>query len=128
MTGSPRHTYPHPQESSYRPHRSRGHRVRLSLCRAYTRLSKFFRIPFFYASKKFLGSVPKVRPYRGDKDPVYQKLLAVQGWALRAENLLYQEEVNRVKLLSALFALKDAACNAIAEVCRDPEVSNKGGQ
>jgi len=55
-------------------------------------------------------------------------LLAVQGWALRAENLLYQEEVDRVKLLSALFLVKDAACQAIAEVCRNPEFSNKGGQ
>jgi len=72
--------------------------------------------------------MPKVHPYCADKDPVYQKLLAVQGWALRAENLLYQEEVNRVKLLSALFALKNAACEAIAEVCRNPEVSCKGGQ
>ncbi len=72
--------------------------------------------------------MPKVHPYCADKDPVYQKLLAVQGWALRAENLLYREEVNRVKLLSALFALKDAACEAIAEVCQDPAVSNKGGQ
>ena len=72
--------------------------------------------------------MPKVHPYCADKDPVYQKLLAVQGWALRAENLLYQEEVDRVKLLSALFLVKDAACQAIAEVCRNPEFSNKGGQ
>lgn len=72
--------------------------------------------------------MPKVHPYCADKDPVYQKLLAIHGWALRAENLLYQEEVNRVKLLSALFFVKDAACEAIAEVCRNPKLSNKGGQ
>ena len=72
--------------------------------------------------------MPKVHPYCADKDPVYQKLLAVQGWALRAENLLYQEEVDRVKLLSALFFVKDAACQAIAEVCCNPKFSNKGGQ
>jgi hypothetical protein len=70
----------------------------------------------------------KVHPYHADKDPVHQKLLAVQGWALRAENLLYQEEVSRVKLLSALFALKDAACGAIAEVCRNRDFSDKRGQ
>ena len=75
-----------------------------------------------------MGSVPRVRPYCAEKDPVYQKLLAAQGWAFRAENLLYQEEVNRVKLLSALFALKKAACEAIAEVISNPEVANKGGQ
>ena len=71
--------------------------------------------------------MPKVYPYCADKDPVYQKLLAVQGWALRAENLLYQEEVNRVKLLSALFALKDAACEVIAEVCHGLKGGNNGG-
>ena len=71
--------------------------------------------------------MPKVHPYCADKDPVYQKLLAVQGWALRAENFLYQEEVNRVKLLSALFALKDAACEAIAEVCHGLKGGNDGG-
>ena len=70
--------------------------------------------------------MPKVHPYCADKDPVFQKLLAVQGWALRAENLLYQEEVDRVKLLSALLFVKDAACQAMAEVCRKPKVS-KGG-
>ncbi len=61
--------------------------------------------------------MPKVHPYCADKDPVYQKLLAIQGWALRAENLLYQE-VNRVKLLSALFFVRNATCDAIAEVCQ----------
>jgi hypothetical protein len=97
MTGSPRHTYPHPQESSHRPHRSRGHRVRFSLCRAYTRHSKIFWVPFFYASKIFLGSTQEVHPYCADKNPVYPTLLAVQGWSLCAENLLYQEAVNGVK-------------------------------
>ena len=71
--------------------------------------------------------MPKVHPYRADKDPVYQKLLAIQGWALRAENLLYQEEVNRVKLISALFFVKDAACEAIAEVCHGLKGGNDGG-
>jgi hypothetical protein len=71
--------------------------------------------------------MPKVHPYCADKDPVYQKLLAVQGWALRAENLLYQEEVDRVKLLSALFAVMNAACDAIAEVCHGLKGGNDGG-
>ena len=69
----------------------------------------------------------KVHPYRADRDQVHQKLLAVQGWALRAENLLRQEEVDRVKLLSALFFVKDAACEAIAEVCHGLKGGNNGG-
>ncbi len=39
------------------------------------------------------------------KDPLYQSLLAVRGWTLRAENLLLAKKVNPAALETALWQI-----------------------
>ena len=47
---------------------------------------------FFLCASKIVGGFRRFSP---DKESIHQKLLAAQGWALRAANLLLQEEINR---------------------------------
>ncbi len=53
------------------------------------------------------------RPYDPVKDPIYQKLLAVQGLGRRAENLLFCETVDTEGLRRALVQLQITASQAV---------------
>lgn len=52
-------------------------------------------------------------PYDENKDPVYQSLLGAQGWAKRAEDLLYAEKVDVKEVARALNYVRNCANNAL---------------
>lgn len=53
------------------------------------------------------------RKYDPNKDPIYQPLLAAQGWAKRAEDLLFAEKMDRVALEHALWEARNSIWTAI---------------
>jgi len=65
------------------------------------------------------------RPFHLDKDPVYQNLLGAKGWALRAENLLFEDKVDTVALEKALLQLRNAARSALMRFYKLEESWNK---
>ena len=119
MAHSPHTHRPHPHESSDRSRRPKAHGVLGSPSFAYTYFPKNFLVSVTHALKKFLGFSPKkAHPYHPIKDPIYQKLIAVQGFSLRAEKILFQPEVDWMKLSAALLHIQKIAADAMLEVYR----------
>lgn len=56
------------------------------------------------------------RPFDPVKDSIYQNLLAIKGWTLRAENLLFEEKVDTKALEKALWQLWNSIWTAIGNL------------
>ncbi len=119
MAHSPHAHSPHPHESLDRSRWTKGHRVVGSLSFAYTHLPKKFLVSVAHALKTFLGFSPrKVYSYDPIKDPIYQNLIAIQGFSLRAEKMLFKKEVNWLKLADTFWQIQKIAATAMLKVYR----------